>query len=57
MYRHCVAVGGGVGVGVVVLSCAVDYILQEFNALFLTRISAYKIVTPPKTKMTSKDDI
>jgi hypothetical protein len=40
-----------------VLSCVVDHILQEFNTLFLTRFRTYKIVRPPKTKMTRKDDI
>jgi hypothetical protein len=28
----------------------VDYILQEFNTLFLTRFSTYKIATPSQTK-------
>ncbi len=54
VYRQCVAVGGGGGG---VLSCVVDHILQEFNTLFLTRFRAYKIATPPQTKMTSKEDI
>jgi hypothetical protein len=46
---------GGVGVGV--LSCTVDHILQEFYTLFLTRYRTYKIASPPQTKMSSKDDI
>ncbi len=46
---------GGDGGGV--LNCAVDYILQEFYTLFLTRFRTYKIASPPQTKMTSKDDI
>jgi hypothetical protein len=51
----CVAgVGGGGGV---VLYCAVDHILQEFYKLFLTRFRTFKIVSPPQTIMTSKDDI
>jgi hypothetical protein len=45
--------GGGGGV----LSCVVDHILQEFNTLFTTRFRTYKIAKPPRTKMTSKDDI
>jgi hypothetical protein len=45
--------GGGGGV----VDCAVDYILQEFYTLFLTRFRTYKIASPPPTKMTSKDDI
>ncbi len=48
----CVIVGGGG-----MLNCAVDHILQEFYSLFLTRFRTYKIATPPKTKMTSKDNI
>ncbi len=41
----------GCGVGVVLLSCVVDHILQEFNTLFLmTRFRTYKIATPPQTK-------
>ncbi len=37
--------GGGV------LSCVVDLILlQEFNALFLTRFRTYKIATPPQNQ-------
>jgi hypothetical protein len=44
IYRQCVAGGGGV-------DCTVDHIL------FLTRFRTYKIVSPPQTKMTSKDDI
>jgi hypothetical protein len=32
------------------LSCFVDYILQDFNTLFLTRFKTYKIATPPQTK-------
>jgi hypothetical protein len=43
--------GGGV------LNCIVDHILQEFYTLFLTRLRAYKIASPPQTKMTSNDDI
>ncbi len=39
------------------LNCVVDYILQEFYTLFLTRLRTYKIASPPQTKMTSKDDI
>jgi hypothetical protein len=47
--------GGGVGG---VLKCTVDYILQEFYTLFLTRFRTYKIASPPLTKMTrSKDNI
>ncbi len=38
------------------LNCTVDHILQEFYSLFLTRFRTYKIVSPPQTKMTSKDD-
>ncbi len=53
IYRQCVTVGGGWGV----LNCAVDHIQQEFYTLFLTRFRIYKIVSPPLTKMTSKDDI
>ncbi len=45
------------GVGVGVLSCVVDHILQEFNTPFLTRFRTYKISMPPQTKMTSKDNI
>jgi hypothetical protein len=45
------------GVGRWVLNCNVDHILQEFYTLFLTRFKTYKIVSPPQTKMTSKDDI
>jgi len=52
IYRQCGLVGGGG-----VLSCDVDHILQEFYTLFLTRFRTYKIVSPPQTKMTSKDDI
>ncbi len=33
-----------------VLNCAVDYILQEFYTLFLTRFRTYKIASPPQTK-------
>jgi hypothetical protein len=55
IYRQCVTVGGGGGGGV--LKCTVDHILQEFYTLFLTRFRTYKIVSPPQTKMTSKDDI
>jgi hypothetical protein len=51
IYRRRVAVGVGV------LRCVVDHILQEFNTLFLTRFRTYKIATPPQTKMTSKDYI
>jgi hypothetical protein len=54
LYRQCLAVGGGTGS---VFSCVVDFILQEFTTLFLTRFRTYKIATPPQTKMTSKDDI
>jgi hypothetical protein len=39
------------------MSCVVDHILQDFNALFLTRFRTYKIATRPQAKMTSKDDI
>jgi hypothetical protein len=39
--------GGGGGGGGEVLSCVVEHILQEFNALFLTRFRTYKIATPP----------
>jgi hypothetical protein len=39
------------------LNCTVDHILQEFYTLFLTRFRTYKIVSPPQTKMTSKDDM
>ncbi len=53
IYRQCVAVGLGVGV----LSCFVDHILQEFNTLFLARFRTYITATAPQTKMTSKDDI
>jgi hypothetical protein len=49
----CVCGGGGGGV----LKCTVEHILQEFYTLFLTRFRTYKIVSPPLTKMTSKDDI
>ncbi len=55
IYRQCVAVGGGWGVGV--LNCAIDQILQEFYTLFQTRFRTYKVAVPPQTKMTSKDDI
>jgi hypothetical protein len=48
IYRQCVAVGGEGAEGV--LSCVVDYILQEFSTLFLTRFRTYKIATPPQTK-------
>ncbi len=54
IYRQCVTVGGW---GEGVLKCTVDHILQEFYTLFLTRFRTYKIVSPPLTKMTSKDDI
>jgi hypothetical protein len=54
---YLLVVGGGGGVGGGLLSCVVDYILQEFNTLLLTRFRTYKIATPPQTKMTSKDDI
>ncbi len=40
-----------------VLSCVVDFIMQEFNTLFLTKFRTYKIATLPQTKMNSKDDI
>jgi hypothetical protein len=46
--------GGG---GWEVLNCVVDHILQKIYTLFLTRFRAYKIASPPQTKMTSKDDI
>jgi hypothetical protein len=39
------------------LKCRMDYILQEFYTLFLTRFRTYKIATTPQTKVTSKDDI
>jgi hypothetical protein len=39
------------------LNCAVDHILQKFYTLFLTRFRTYKIASPPRTKMTSWDDI
>jgi hypothetical protein len=45
VYRQRMAVGGGG-----VLICVVDYILQEFNTLFLTRFRTCKIATPPQTK-------
>ncbi len=48
IYRQCVTVGGG---------GTVDHILHKFYTLFLTRFRTYKIVSPPQTKMTSKDDI
>jgi hypothetical protein len=52
IYRQlCGWAGGGV------LNCTVDHILQEFYTLVLTRFRTYKIVSPPKRKMTSKDDI
>ncbi len=38
------------GCGMVVLSCGVDHILQEFNTLFLKRFITYKIDSPPQTK-------
>ncbi len=40
-----------------VLNCDVDHILQKFYTPFLTRFRTYKIISPPQTKMTSKDDI
>ncbi len=55
VYTDSVWLWGGGGVGV--LNCAVDHILQEFYTLFLTRFKAYKIASPPQTKMTGKDDI
>jgi hypothetical protein len=42
-------------VGGVELYC--DHILQKFYILFLTIFRTYKIASPPRTKMTSKDDI
>ncbi len=33
-----------------VLSCVVDYILQEFSTLFPTRFRTFKIATSPQTK-------
>jgi hypothetical protein len=47
----------GCGGRVEVFSCVVDHILLEFYAMFLTRFRTYKITSPPRTKMTSKDDI
>jgi hypothetical protein len=32
------------------MSCVGDYILQEFNSLFLTRFRTYKIAAPSQTK-------
>jgi hypothetical protein len=52
-YRQTVCDCGGGGV----LKCTVDHILQAFYTLFLTRFRTYKIASPPKTKMTRKDDI
>ncbi len=46
IYRHCVAVGGRWGVW----SCVVDHILYDFNTLFLTRFTTYKIAAPLQTK-------
>ncbi len=43
--------------GGVMLNCVVDYNLQEFYTLFLTRFRTYKIASPPQTKVTSEDDI
>ncbi len=43
-------VGGWEWGGVGVLSCVGDYILQEFNTLFLTRFRTYKIARPPPNK-------
>jgi hypothetical protein len=51
VYTDSVVWGGGV------LNCVVDHVLQEFYTLFLTRFRTYKIASPPKTKMASKDDI
>ncbi len=48
--RQCLTVGGGKVGGGGVLKCTVDHILQEFNALFLTRFRTYKIASPPQTK-------
>jgi hypothetical protein len=45
--------GGGWGV----LNYVVDHILQEFYTLFLSNLKTYKIASPPRTKMTGKDDI
>ncbi len=45
IYRQRVA-GRGWGV----MSCVGDYILQEFNTLFLTRFRTYKIARPPQIK-------
>jgi hypothetical protein len=56
-YIQTVCGWGGGGSGEGVLNCTVDHILQEFYTLFLTRFRTYKIVSPPQTKMTSKDDI
>jgi hypothetical protein len=53
LYTDCCVAGVGGGV----LNCTVYNILQEFYTLFLTRFRTYKIVSPPQTKMTSKDDI
>jgi hypothetical protein len=39
------------------LKCTVDYILQKFYTLFLTRFGTYIVASPPQTKMTSKDNI
>ena len=55
VYTDSVCLWGGGEVWV--LNCAVDRILQEFYALFLTRFRTYKIATPPQTKITSKDEI
>ncbi len=52
VYTDSVWLGWGGGV---VLNCTVDHILQEFYTLFLTRFRSYKIISPPQTKMTSKD--
>jgi hypothetical protein len=47
IFRQCLA--GRVGVGV--LSCVGDHILQEFNTLYLPRFGTYKIVLQPQTKI------
>ncbi len=46
VHTDSVWLGGGWGV----LSCAGDHILQEFDALFLTRFRTYKISLPPQPK-------
>jgi hypothetical protein len=54
-YVQTVCDGGGGG-REGVLKCTVDQILRVYT-LFLTRFRTYKIVSPPLTKITSKDDI